>query len=148
MFAPERFGFDTVVVPHFVMIIILFVAIYVSIPQAIVYSIFAGLLYDVVYTDLIGVYMFSMAVTTYVIALCAKVIHTNVIVGLLFVLIAETMLDFMIYGIYTLVGIVNMPVNVFLFERLFPSFILNGVFFILLYFPMRRLTDQLKEMET
>lgn len=145
VFSPQAFGFETVIVPRFVMVMIVFIAMYFSMSKTLVYAIVVGILYDLIYTDLIGVYLFSMAFSAYVISLCTKVIHTNSIVGLLFSLISVTILDFLVYGIYTLIGIADLPVTVFLSERLFPSLIVNGVFFILMYYPMRRLFEKMKE---
>ncbi|PWA10710.1 rod shape-determining protein MreD [Pueribacillus theae] len=141
--APENYGSELVLVPRFTMVIIVLVAIYHSIPKAVVYAIVTGLLYDIIYTDLVGVYMFSMAITAYIVGQSAKIIHVNVIVGLLLTMIAIAILDFQVYGLYTLVGIVQLPIKLFLYERLFPSLILNSGFFILMFFPIRKLIDKI-----
>lgn len=143
--APENYGSAIVLVPRFTMIIIVFVALYVSIPLAVFYAIVIGLLYDVIYTDFIGIYMFSMAVTAYIVGQSAKVMHINAIVGMLVSFVTVIVLDFLVYGVYTLIGFVDMPIKLFMLERLLPSLLLNGVFFILIYVPMKKTIKKLRE---
>lgn len=143
--APENYGSPIVLVPRFTMIIIVLVALYMNIPLAVLYAIFVGLLYDIIYTDLIGIYMFSMAITAYIVGQSARVMHINAVVGLLISFVTVIVLDFQVYGLYSLVSYINLPFNLFIFERLIPSIILNGVFFILIYVPFKKVIKKLKE---
>ena len=137
--SPKNFGFELSFVPRFVMIMIVFVALYTSVSKTLFYAVIFGFLYDVIYTDLIGVYMFSMALAGYLICTLAKPLHVNSITGLLFALIAVVLLEFLVYGLYTLVGIADLSIHHFLTTTLYPSLVVNGVFFILIYYPMRLL---------
>ncbi len=138
IFTPENYGANMMLIPRFLIIIIVFIALHKSIPLAIVYATTFGLLYDIIYTDFIGIYMFTMALTTYLVGQSAKVVHINAIVGLVIAFVTVIVLDFQVYGIYMLIGIADLPIKYFLFERLIPSIVLNGVFLILMYIPMRK----------
>ena len=143
--APENFGSQLVLVPRFAMIVLILIALYVSIPLAVIYAIAAGLLHDIIYTDFIGIYMFSMAVAAYVVGQAAKVMHINAIVGLLVSFVTVIVLDFLIYGLYSLIGFIDFPLKLFLLERLLPSLILNGGFFILIFAPMKKVIKSVNE---
>lgn len=142
--APENFGSQLVLIPRFTMIIIVFVALYLNVPIAVLYAMAFGLLYDVIYTDFIGIYMFSMAVTAYIVGQSAKIMHMNAIVGILVAFVTVLVLEFLVYGIYSLIGFVQLPIKWFMLERLFPSLVLNGSFFILIYVPMQKIIKKLK----
>lgn len=137
--APENFGFEFVLIPRFILMIIMFVALYMNVPLAVTYAFVAGFLYDIIYTDFIGIYLFAMALTTYVVGQSAKILHLNVVVGTLAALVAVVVLEFLVYGLYTLIGFIDYAMESFLLERLLPSLILNGIFWILSYLPMKKL---------
>lgn len=143
--APENYGSAIVIVPRFTMIIIIFIALYVSIPLAVLYAIVTGLLYDIIYTDFIGIYIFSMAVTSYVVGHSARIMHINAIVGMLVSFITVIVLEFLVYGVYTLIGFVDVPIQLLMLDRLLPSLLLNGVFFILIYVPMKKVIKKVRE---
>src|SRR5690606_1811856 len=103
----ENLGFDFVLIPRFTMLIIMFVALYINVPLAVTYALVAGFLYDIVYTDFIGIYLFAMALTIYVVGQSAKILHVNAVVGTLAALAAVIVLELLVYGVYTLIGFVD-----------------------------------------
>lgn len=140
---PENYSFGLVFIPRFTMMVIMFVALYINVPLAVTYAFATGLLYDIIYTDFIGIYLFSMALTAYVVSQSAKIMHVNAIVGTLAALVAVIVLEFLVYGVYTLIGFVDFPIKLFVLERLLPSVVVNSIFFILIYVPMQKLVKKL-----
>ncbi|MCY8499190.1 rod shape-determining protein MreD, partial [Bacillus atrophaeus] len=49
---------DQLAVPHFLMVVLIFMSAYINKKHAVVYGFIFGLLYDINYTGLLGVYMF------------------------------------------------------------------------------------------
>lgn len=139
VFSPENYEFEMVLVPRFAIILIMIIAVHKSLSEALLYGIVAGLLYDILYTDFIGVYTFSMGVSAYIAGLSAKVIHVNLITGIGLSIVVVALLDIQVFGLYSIIGFIKMPFKVFLYDRLFPSLVLNSIFFILAYYPFRRL---------
>lgn len=137
--APENFGFDFVFIPRFTLMLIMFVALYINVPLAVTYALVTGFLYDIIYTDFIGIYLFAMALTTYVVGQSAKILHLNAVVGTLAALVAVIVLEFLVYGVYTLIGFIDYSLKSFLFDRVLPSLVLNCIFWILSYLPMKKL---------
>lgn len=143
--APENYGSSLTFIPRFTIILIVLIALFNQISLAVLYAVIFGLLYDIIYTDFIGIYMFSMAFTAYVVGQSARIMHINIIVGLLVSFVTVIVLDFMIYGLYTLIGFIDIPLKLFLLERLLPSLLVNGLFFVLIYKPMKKLIKALYE---
>jgi len=138
----ENFGFGFVLIPRFTLMVIMFAALYINVPLAVTYALVAGFLYDIIYTDFIGIYLFAMALTTYVVGQSAKIMHLNAVVGTLAALVAVVVLEFLVYGLYTLIGFVDYALKPFLLERVLPSLVLNGIFWILSYLPMKKLVKK------
>lgn len=126
------------IVPHFVFIAILLIGLLRSRTQALIYSLIFGLLTDIMYTDLIGVYLFTMTLSVYLISLLSKYFHMNLFVVFFTCLLGVSLLEFQVYGIYTLVGKSVQSIYEFINWRLPPIYILNGAFVLLLFYPFRK----------
>lgn len=144
-FTPKLHGEYIPVVPHFVLVALLLMGLLQSRRKAMIYGIIFGLLTDIIYTDLIGVYAFTMTLTIYLISYLSKFFHTNLFVIFFIVLLGISLLEFQVYGIYLLLGKASLSIDTFVKWRLPPVYILNGAFIILLFYPFRKF---LSEMET
>ncbi|WP_257346323.1 rod shape-determining protein MreD [Pseudalkalibacillus decolorationis] len=138
VFTPQHMDNDTVLIPRLVMIMIGFIAIYLSPTRGVVYGMVFGLLYDLIYTDLIGVYMFSMGLTAYITAFIARFFHGNIFVTLFIMLIGLSTFEIMVYGLYSLIGIAEVAWETFIYQRYLPTLLLNGVFVVIVYYPLRK----------
>jgi rod shape-determining protein MreD len=125
-------------VPRFLLIMIVFVTVYVTRFHGIIYGFIFGLLYDVVYTEILGVYMFSFALMAYLASKTMKVFHNNVLVTSFLSIVAVSIVEFYVYGIYLLIGKTDMPFEVFLSNRLLPTIFLNTIFVILFSYPLKQ----------
>lgn len=147
VFSSHWFGASFELVPRFAMVIILFIAFYVKRSTAVAYGLIFGLLTDIVYTDIIGVYFFTMAFTAYLMASFASIFRQGLSSTLLLGILGVVLLEFQVYGLYTIIGLADTPLRAFLYDRLFPSLLLNGVFIIVMYFPMRKLFRELQTVK-
>lgn len=138
VFSAEFFDVSYELIPRFVMVLILLVAFFMKRSTALIYGLIFGLGMDVIYSDYIGVYVFTMAFTAYIIASISPLFHTNLLTAFFLGLLGVAILEFQVYGLYTVIGIAQVSMNDFLYERLLPTLVLNGGFIILVYYPMRR----------
>ncbi len=138
VFTPQHMENETILIPRFVVVMVCFIAMYISPIRGVVYGIAFGLLYDVIFTDLIGVYMFSMGLTAYVTAFIARYFHGNIFVTLFSMLIGLSAFEFLVYGLYSLIGVPKVMLETFIYQRYLPTLILNGVFVVLVYYPLRK----------
>lgn len=77
------------------MVMILFVAIYLNTTYGLLYGLAFGLLTDLLYTDIIGVYLFSMAATAYITSVFSRYLFGNLIVTLLLSIVGVSILEFL-----------------------------------------------------
>lgn len=138
VFSAAYFVASSIFVPRFVMMLILLVAIFMKRSTALVYGLIFGLGMDVIYTDYIGVYVFTMAFTAYLIASFAPLFHPSLLTALFLCLLGVVILEFQVYGLYAVIGIAQVRMDDFLYERLLPTLVLNAVFLIVVYYPMKR----------
>ncbi|WP_407269600.1 rod shape-determining protein MreD [Radiobacillus sp. PE A8.2] len=129
-------AYEWMIVPHWVLVFLVMVAVlydqeytYISILYAIVF----GLLFDIVYTDVLGVYMFTYAIVIYAIHGLNKLLHTSFIIAILFTTIAIALADFGVYFIYLTIGINSIDWQTYAVVRLLPTLTANLVFFVCLY---------------
>lgn len=142
----ETFGIDRIFVPRFIIILIMLIAFFYDRNKAVLFGIIFGMLFDIVYTDMLGIYMFSFPFVAYLISHSMKVLHSNIFVILIVSLMGLGMLETLVYGLYQLVDVVNLDWYEFLYNRLLPTLVLNGVFLIVVYYPMRRFLDKLEKL--
>ncbi|ATO28096.1 rod shape-determining protein MreD [Bacillus atrophaeus] len=136
---------DQLAVPHFLMIVLIFMSAYINKKHAVVYGFIFGLLYDINYTGLLGVYMFGFAGLCYLAVKAFKVLQTNAFVVMLVAVVAVCVLEFYVYGIQSLINKDIMSFNDFVIQRFLPTAILNIAGAIVLIVPFRLFYMSLKK---
>ncbi|MDR7073658.1 rod shape-determining protein MreD [Fictibacillus barbaricus] len=144
-FLPQDASMDWQIIPRFSMVMILFIAMYLNTTYGLLYGLGFGLLTDLLYTDIIGVYLFSMAATAYITSVFSRYLFGNLIVTIFLSIIGVSILEFFVYGLNSLIGISNQSIDLFLYKRLLPTLILNGLFAILIYYPYVKYLNRIKE---
>ncbi len=129
---------ERVMVPRFVMIVIVIVTMFTTTTKGMTYGFILGLLYDLMYTDLIGVYLFAYTFLAYGVSVIMKLFHINIFTVTLVSLLSISVLDFFVYGIMLLIKTTTITLEDFLMIRLLPTLILNFAFVILLFVPLRK----------
>lgn len=123
-------------VPHWVFIFLIFITIFYDNDNtyfSILFAIIYGLLIDIVYTDVLGVYMFSYAIVIYIIRMLTKFFHANFYVTVILGMIGVFLVDLTINAIYSVIGIADVIWEEYFFFRLLPTILANMVFLILFY---------------
>lgn len=124
------------IVPHWLLVFLIMITIFYDLENtyySVLCAIFFGLMVDIVYTSVIGVYMFIYAIVIYFVHGLRKVLHTNYLVALLLSIVGITLADVGVNIIYFFIGVSNLLWNQYLMERLLPTVIANVLFFILIY---------------
>lgn len=127
---------SSLIVPHWVFVFLLFMAIFFDDEDtyySIIYAIIFGLLIDVVYTGVLGVYMFSYAIVIYIIHELKRLFHANLFVTMILGLLGIALADISIYIIYSVIGMTNMLWGDYLVYRLLPTVLANIIFLIIFY---------------
>ncbi|WNF35911.1 rod shape-determining protein MreD [Bacillaceae bacterium IKA-2] len=133
VFSPDSFGSEFLIVPRFAFLVVIMGTIFLGRTTGTIYGLALGLLQDVIYTHILGIYIFSMGLIAYLLGFCFsfKVFQKNLILLMVTALFGTILLEYLVYGIHTAVGITDLVHDRFLQERIFPSLLVNSVFLII-----------------
>ncbi|WP_368652203.1 rod shape-determining protein MreD [Ornithinibacillus sp. 4-3] len=124
------------IIPHWVFILLFFIAIFYdreNTGYAILYAIIFGLLIDLVYTGVLGIYMFTYAFVIYLVHEIRKLVLNNFYVTVILGIFGMILVDIGIYLIYSVIGIAHLMWTDYLLYRLLPTVTANIAFLLILY---------------
>src|SRR5690625_4487996 len=127
---------DTLVVPHWVFICLVFIAVFYDKENtyySVLYALIFGLLMDVVYTGVLGVYMFSYAVVIYVVLGAKKMFHSIIYVTIFLGIIGIVLAEIIINIVFSVVDISVMTWYEYTIYRLVPTVLANLIFLVVAY---------------
>ena len=101
-------------VPRFLIMYLIFLAIYYDRKRAMWYGLFFGLLYDVFFIDIIGLYSFIYPLMCFIASFIAKFIHQHLIVTTILTLLFVAVLELLLFLFYTFIGIKTYDIYVIL----------------------------------
>lgn len=139
VFVPDAWGFPFTIVPRLVLAGVIFIGIFLGKNTGLVYGLIFGLLYDIIYTDMIGVYTLTMGLMGLLAGVTAKYFHQNILFAGSMIFILTTLNECLAYGFYELFNLSNMLMSDFLLRDLIPTVLFNGIFALIIYFPMRNI---------
>jgi len=133
LFSPlELNGEYRYLIPRFLIMYLIFISIYYSRNRAMVYGLVFGVLYDVFFIDIIGLYSFLYPLICLIASFIVKYIHQHLLVTTTLSLVLVALLEFALYHFFSLIGLTDISLSVFVFERLLPTMIANSIFLIML----------------
>jgi rod shape-determining protein MreD len=146
-FLPGKvFGHNFILVPHFLFASLLFLTIYVGRKQGILYCFIFGLLFDVVYTEILGIYLFLFPLIAYIVSKIMHVMQLNIFVSFIVSIIGIALLEFGVYGLNFIIHVTSLDFNHFLSLRLYPVLVLNAVIMLIFAYPLKRYFEKYAEM--
>lgn len=126
----------TIIVPHWVFIISVFIAIFYDKEDtyySIFYGIIFGLLIDIVYTDVLGIYMFSYGFVIYIIHELRRLVHANFYAVTIIGIVGISLTDFFIHAVFKMIGFADIMWGDYVLFRLLPTVLANLIFLIIFY---------------
>lgn len=145
MFYEQLLIEDGIMVPRLFFIVLIIFSFYLPINELNIYAIFFGLLYDSYYTGILGIYIAGSLIIVNIAHNLKKYAHSNILEMGLIAMILIAILEVIVHLVYTAVGIAEVPFVEFIVSRVGPTIILNGVFFLLLYYPVSQLSKKILE---
>lgn len=127
---------DFILIPHWVFIFLICVVIFFEREEeyaSIYYAVIFGLMIDIVYTDILGVYMFTYAITIYMIKGISRLLQANLLSAIIFSIVGIVMMEVIIQLIYIVIGMIQIQWKEYVILRLIPTVIANIVFLIMIY---------------
>ena len=133
LFSPLDIGGEyRYLIPRFLIMYLIFLSIYYSRNRAIVYALLFGLLYDVFFIDIIGLYSFLYPIICLIASFLMKFIYQHLIATTVVSLLLVAGLEFVLYYFFSLIGLTDISPQVFIRERLIPTMIANSIFLVVL----------------
>lgn len=132
LFSPIEIGDSFyILVPRFLIIYLIFVSIYYDRKRAMIYGLIFGLLYDVFFIDIIGLYSFIYPLMCLVASYTVKYIHQHLLVSTILTLLLVAGVELLLFLFYTFIGIKTMTFTYFYQHNLIPTMIANAVFLLM-----------------
>jgi len=142
LFSPVSFGEELyTLVPRFVIVHLIFTAIYYSKRFAIICGIVFGLLYDMFYIDIIGLYAFLYPMICLIAVLLIRYVQRNYFTVMILSLLLIALLEMLSYGFASLIGITSIDLNEFFSNRLLPTMLANLIFVVMFGWLFKKLMD-------
>jgi len=133
LFSPFEWGSHVVyIVPRFLILFLIFLSIYYNSKQAIIYGFVFGLLYDVFYIDIIGLYMVLYPLLCFIASGIVKVIHKRLFVSAIISALLVIILEFIVYQFNLYIGHVTVQMMDFVTYRLISTVLANVLFIVML----------------
>ena len=101
----DVFWKDSIAAPHFFIIVLCFITVYYSPVQGIYYGLLFGFLFDTVYTELVGIYIFAYPILAYLVYSVMKVLQLNLFIVVSIILASVVALEYYVYGFLTLLDV-------------------------------------------
>lgn len=132
-------GWSGRILPQFVFIIILYHGVYKHRHTALLMGLGFGLLQDIVYYGfMIGPHTFAMALLGYLFGLLFSTRNTTMVTMMVITIVASFANQAILYGVYRLFSLHQFTFQYALMEYMLPSLIVQLVFSLLVYVPMRK----------
>lgn len=133
LFSPIELNEQTVfLVPRFLILYLIFVSVYYNRRRAVVYGLIFGLLYDVFYIDIIGLYSVLYPLICLIAGSTVKFLHQHLVITTLLSLILVTLMEIVLYYFFYFINFTTITFTVFMLTRLIPTVIANLLFLVML----------------
>ena len=132
LFSPIQLGGTLyTLVPRFIIVYLIFIAVYYSKQSAILYGIVLGLLYDIFYIDIIGLYAFLYPLICFIAAMIARQVHRHIVTVMILSLFLVALLEVLSYVFASIIALTSIGSDEFITGRLIPTMIANSLFVVM-----------------
>ncbi|WP_203361603.1 rod shape-determining protein MreD [Bacillus sp. REN10] len=144
---PARaFEGEYVLVSHLFVIALLLMSIYFDRNTAIKYGFLFGFLFDIFYTGILGVYMFFLPLLVYITSKMVKVLQNHLFIVAFIILFDLFLLELIMFQLNTFVSRTEMQMPQFLSIRLWPTLMVNGIFYLFVAIPLKHVFEKLRRI--
>ncbi|GAA0294854.1 rod shape-determining protein MreD [Gracilibacillus halotolerans] len=127
---------DKDVVLHFLFVFLVLLVVFFEKSHtyyAILFSLIFSIMIDILFTSVLGVYLFSYTITLYAIRIIMKVFHSNFFVAMFMVVIGVALMDHIVYLLNKIILIHDIAWNDYIVDRFIPTIIWSVIIGIIFY---------------
>lgn len=133
-----------IMVPRLFVLTVIILAFYLEPRHIYILTLVFGFIYDSYYSGILGIYMTVLILIAYFVIQLRPYLETHLWVILLMSIILLTVNEFFIYGVYRVLDLTHITVQVFLAERLGATLALNTLFIMILGYPLKKIVESIK----
>lgn len=137
LFIGDLINSERIIVPRFLMIFFVFLAVYSYHRTALWYSLIIGVVFDIVHTGILGIYLSVFPVITYIVSKTMKILQNNIFIVSIVSLVAVALLEVVIAAANFILGLSDMTFQEFSTIRLLPTLALNLIAVIIFAYPFK-----------
>ncbi|RKD23898.1 rod shape-determining protein MreD [Ammoniphilus oxalaticus] len=130
------------ILPRFALVLLVFISLFVGRRKAFLLGVLIGLLFDINYTGVIGVYAFSLALIPYLSALAYQYFQLNIFLIILTVFLSVYVQESITFFLYDLFGLARGHYD--LLTHL-PTAAFNALVALILYQPITRFLEKISD---
>lgn len=138
LFSSQLYTSTTDTVSRLIVICIVLFSFYVDRNHMILFGILFGFLYDSYYVGILGVYTSLFPIIIYLCDKMKRIFNPNVFVLILILIIQVSLIEFLLYGFYVVMDLAMVDMSSFLANRLGPTLLLNSIYMLVLYYPLKK----------
>ncbi|MCS4485640.1 rod shape-determining protein MreD [Staphylococcus americanisciuri] len=120
-------------VPHLVFLFLILITVYRNTSTALVLGILIGIIQDVYFGQLYGLYLFGYLLTILIADKFIKVFFRDHVMVYWMILCGIVFLELFVVGVYSILGLIEFQFMSFLMFRLLPTLFLNALLLIFMY---------------
>ncbi len=109
-----------------------------------IWAAIAGLLFDLFYTGILGVYVIVFPIAIIIGRKLYRFLPMNIVTGLFSFAFNIALINVLAYGLNRLMNATNMAAGYFLIHAVIPTVLFNSVLFLILYVPIGVLFDRIE----
>ncbi|OZI11306.1 rod shape-determining protein MreD [Bacillaceae bacterium SAS-127] len=144
---PARvFDGEYILVPRLFVIGLLLMSIYFDRNTAIKYGFFFGFLFDIFYTGVLGAYMFFLPFLVYITSKMVKVLQNHLFIVAFIVVFDIFLLELIMFQLNMFVSRAEMQMSQFFSIRLWPTLLLNLIFYLFAAVPLKNAFEKLRRI--
>ncbi|WP_099221267.1 rod shape-determining protein MreD [Listeria costaricensis] len=147
LFAKQLFGESHLFIPHFILIMLILMTVYYNRNTTLIYAFILGIVFDIYYTSIMGIYFAIFPFTVYLTDKFMKVLQDNIVLVGLVTVFNVILCESLVYAFYYLIGSTTMDIATFVDVRLWTTILFNLAFFLIVYFPFRHFLQKMKKFE-
>ncbi|HLU22022.1 rod shape-determining protein MreD [Lederbergia graminis] len=139
---PGSFGIDKVLTPHFLLVMLILMGIFYFRNRSLIYAAIFGLIFDIYFTEIIGIYFTLFPIAVYLSAKTSKFLQANILTTLVISTICLTLVEIIVYIFNVLIMQINLQPEDYVLVRLWPTLVLNLIFLLIIYYPFSRMLQK------
>ncbi|EFI83560.1 rod shape-determining protein MreD [Listeria grayi] len=138
IFGKQLFAENRLFIPHFLLVMLILMTAFYKRNPTLIYAFILGLVYDIYYTNIMGVFFALFPLIVYITDKFLQVFQKNILLLALITIFDIILMESIVYAFYLLIGKTNMEIFAFIDTRLWTTILLNFAFYLIAYFPFRR----------